>query len=238
MRSAARAIGTGRRGTDERLRASGMAKVKVKICGITNWADAKQAVDAGADFLGFNFYAKSPRHIRPTRARQIVRRLPKRVAAVGVFVNEDEEKMRDTARTVGLSILQLHGDEMPSEVARLRRSIPVIKAVRAGKSFRPAQLARFRRASAILLDGFDKRLRGGTGKTFDWNVARRAKPYGRIFLAGGLTPENIREAIRTAQPYAVDVCSGVEARPGKKDPKRVRALMDAVRAAQRNGAKR
>ncbi|HXX44320.1 MAG TPA: phosphoribosylanthranilate isomerase [Candidatus Acidoferrales bacterium] len=215
-----------------------MAKVKVKICGITNWADAKQAVDAGADFLGFNFYAKSPRHIRPSKARQIVRKLPKRISAVGVFVNEDEEKMRETARTVGLAALQLHGDETPAEVARLRRTLPVVKAVRAGRSFRPAQLAKFKRASAILLDGFDKRRRGGTGKIFDWNVARRARPYGRIFLAGGLTPENIGEAIRTARPYAVDVCSGVEARPGKKDPRRVRALMDAVRAARKNGAKR
>lgn len=215
-----------------------MVKVKVKICGITNWTDAKRAVDAGADFLGFNFYSKSPRHIRPAKARQIVRRLPKHISAVGVFVNEAEKKMRKTARTVGLAALQLHGDESPAEVARLRQTLPVIKAVRAGKSFRPAQLAKFKRASAILLDGFDKRLRGGTGKTFDWTMARRAKPYGRIFLAGGLTPENIGDAIRTAQPYAVDVCSGVEARPGKKDPKRVRALMDAVRAARKNGAKR
>jgi len=215
-----------------------MAKVKVKICGITNWADAKQAVDAGADFLGFNFYAKSPRHIQPSKAREIIRRLPKRISSVGVFVNEDEEKIRGTARAVGLDALQLHGEESPAEVARLRRTLPVIKAVRVGKSFRPAQLSKFKRASGILLDGFDKRLRGGTGKTFDWRVARRAKLYRRIFLAGGLTPENIGEAIRTAQPYAVDVCSGVEARPGKKDPKRVRALMDVVRAARKNGAKR
>jgi len=215
-----------------------MAKVKVKICGITNWKDAKRAVDAGADFLGFNFYAKSPRFISPAEARRIVRRLPKRVSAVGVFVNESDEKMRDTARAVGLDMLQLHGDESPSVVARLGRALPVIKAVRAGKSFRPAQLAKFRRASAILLDGFDRGLRGGTGKTFDWRVARRAKRYGRIFLAGGLTPENVGEAIRTAEPYAVDVCSGVEAEPGKKDPKRVRALMHAVEAARNSRLKR
>lgn len=215
-----------------------MAKMKVKICGITNWRDAKRAVDAGADLLGFNFYAQSPRFIAPARARRIVRRLPKRVSAVGVFVNESEEKMLDIARTVGLEILQLHGDESPAEVARLRRALPVIKAVRASKSFRPAQLTRFKRASAILLDGFDGRLRGGTGRTFDWRVARRAKRYGRIFLAGGLTPENIGEAVRTAEPYAVDVCSGVEAKPGKKDPHRVRALMQAIEAAQKRRNKR
>lgn len=214
-----------------------MAKVKVKICGITNWADAKRAVEAGADFLGFNFYRRSPRHISPTKARQIVRRLPKRVRAVGVFVNEREARMLDIARTVRLDMLQLHGEESPAEVARLRRSLPVIKAVRASKSFRPAQLAKFKRASAILLDGFDRRLRGGTGKTFDWRIARRAKRYGRIFLAGGLIPENIGDAIRAAEPYAVDVCSGVEAKPGKKDPKRVRELMHVVEAAQERRVK-
>ena len=215
-----------------------MADVKVKICGITNWADAKRAVDAGADFLGFNFYAKSPRYIAPAKARRIVRRLPKSVSAVGVFVNENEEKMVDTARAVGLTALQLHGDESPAEVARLRRILPVIKAIRAGKSFRPAQLAKFRRASAILLDGFDRRLRGGTGRTVDWRLARRANRYGRVFLAGGLTPENISEAIRAAAPFAVDVCSGVEAEPGKKDPKRLRAFMSAVGAMRRGRVKR
>ena len=215
-----------------------MADVRVKICGITNWADAKRAVDAGADFLGFNFYAKSPRYIAPAKARRIVRRLPKSVSAVGVFVNENEEKMVDTARAVGLTALQLHGDESPAEVARLRRILPVIKAIRAGKSFRPAQLAKFRRASAILLDGFDRRLRGGTGRTVDWRLARRANRYGRVFLAGGLTPENISEAIRAASPFAVDVCSGVEAKPGKKDPKRVRAFMSAVGAMRRGRVKR
>lgn len=215
-----------------------MARAKVKICGITNWTDAKRAVDAGADLLGFNFYEQSPRYITPAKARRIVRRLPKRVSTVGVFVNESEEKMLSVARTVGLGALQLHGDESPATVARLRRSLPVIKAVRAGKAFRPAQLARYKRASALLLDGFDRRLRGGTGKTFDWRVARRANQYGRIFLAGGLTPENIGEAIRTAQPYAVDVCSSVEAKPGKKDPKRVRALMLAVETAQKRRGKR
>jgi phosphoribosylanthranilate isomerase len=215
-----------------------MAKAKVKICGITNWTDAKRAMEAGADLLGFNFYARSPRYISPAKARRIVRRLPKRVSAVGVFVNATEEKMLDIARTVGLDALQLHGDESSAAVARLGRSLPVIKAVRAGKSFRPAELSRFRRVSAILLDGFDRRLRGGTGKTFDWRIARRAKRYGRIFLAGGLTPENVGEAIRTAEPYAVDVCSGVESRPGKKDPKRVQALMRAVETAQKRRVKR
>ncbi|HKV04979.1 MAG TPA: phosphoribosylanthranilate isomerase [Candidatus Acidoferrales bacterium] len=212
-----------------------MAKVRVKICGITNWRDAKSAIAGGADLLGFNFYPGSPRYVTPAKARRIVRRLPKRVSAVGVFVNEPEEKVLKIARAVGLDQLQLHGDESPAAVARLGRSFRVIKAVRVRKPFRAARLAPFKRASAILLDGFDRRVRGGTGKTFDWEIARRAKRHGRLFLAGGLTPENVAEAIRAAQPYAVDVCSGVEARPGKKDPARMKRLMQAVKETQRTG---
>jgi phosphoribosylanthranilate isomerase len=209
-----------------------MAKVKVKICGITNWTDARRAVEAGAQFLGFNFYRPSPRYIRPAAARRIIRRLPDGITAVGVFVNESEANMLAIARRVGLDYLQLHGDEPPEQVARLKREIPVIKAVRVRDSFRPKQLDSLGRASAILLDGFDARRHGGTGKTFNWNLARGSNGSRRIFLAGGLTPENVAEAIRVARPYAVDVCSGVEARPGRKDPARIVALMWAVKAAE------
>jgi phosphoribosylanthranilate isomerase len=212
-----------------------MAKVKVKICGITNWTDARRAAEAGADFLGFNFYASSPRYIQPAAARRIVRRLPRRVRSVGVFVNEGEDKVLRIARSVGLDYLQLHGDESPLAVARLAASLPVIKAVCVPKSFRVARLREFRRAGALLLDGFDRRSRGGTGKTFDWKIARLAAKKNRIFLAGGLNPENVAAAIHEAQPYAVDVCSGVEARPGKKDNARVQALMQAVRHAPAAG---
>jgi phosphoribosylanthranilate isomerase len=210
-----------------------MARVKVKICGITSWRDAKRATEAGADFLGFNFCPGSPRYIEPDRARRIVRRLPKKIAVVGVFQNEREQRVRDVARTVGLGYLQLHGDEPPGMVARLGRSWPVIKAVRVGKSFRPAQLGRYRKAAALLLDGFDRRLRGGTGKTFDWKIARRARRYGRIIVAGGLKPENVGEAVRAGKPYAVDVSSGVEAAPGKKDAARMKSFVRAVRRAAR-----
>jgi phosphoribosylanthranilate isomerase len=209
-----------------------MPKVKVKICGITNWTDARHAVEAGAQFLGFNFYRPSPRYIRPAVARQIIRRLPERVATVGVFVNESEASMLAIVRRVGLDYLQLHGDERPEQVARLEQKIPVIKAIRVRDSFRPKHLHSFHRASAILLDGFDARRHGGTGKTFNWNLARRSNGSRRIFLAGGLTPENVAEAIRVAHPYAVDVCSGVELRPGRKDPARIIALMWAVRGAE------
>lgn len=207
--------------------------VMVKICGITNGTDARRAVEAGADFLGFNFYPKSPRYIQPARARRITQRLPEKVYVVGVFVNESEKTMLEIARTVGLDFLQLHGDESPEMVSRLKRTLPVIKAIRVRNSFRPARLARFGRADAVLLDGFDRSRHGGTGKTFAWEMARRANRYGKIFLAGGLNSGNVAEAIRAARPYAIDVCSGVEAKPGKKDPARLKALMQAVKTAQR-----
>jgi phosphoribosylanthranilate isomerase len=205
----------------------------VKICGITNLKDARKAYEAGADFIGFNFYAHSPRYVTPRTARRILKRLPKKLTAVGVFVNEREDKMLEIAREVGLDYLQLHGEESPEMVARLARTLPVIKAVRVRDSFRTAELGRFKRASAFLLDGFDRRRHGGSGKTFRWNIALRAKRAGHIFLAGGLTPKNITEAIRSAQPYAVDVCTGVETKPGKKDPALVADFMRAVRSTQR-----
>lgn len=215
-------------------------KVKVKICGVTNWPDARCACDAGADFLGFNFYRRSPRYIDSVRARAIVRRLPKGTASVGIFVNEPEDDLVRIARSVGLKYAQLHGDETPAAVSRLRRALPtvrIIKAIRVRKTLRVKQLSRFRDAAAILLDGFDGRRPGGTGKTFDWSLVARANERARIFLAGGLTPENVAEAIFSVRPYAVDVCSGVEASPGKKDRAKIKALMRAVngwQSARRN----
>jgi phosphoribosylanthranilate isomerase len=159
--------------------------------------------------------------------------LPKKTKSVGVFVNEPEEKMLAIARQTGLNYLQLHGEESPTTVARLRRTLPVIKAVRVRNSSSIAKLARYKHVAAFLLDGFDRRRLGGSGTSFDWEVVRRAKPAGHIFLAGGLTPGNVARAIRSAKPYAVDVCSGVEAKPGKKDPALVKSFVRAVRAAQR-----
>jgi phosphoribosylanthranilate isomerase len=207
--------------------------VKVKICGITNLKDARQAVKAGADFLGFNFYPRSPRFVTPRTARRILRRLPKKIASVGVFVNQREAEMLKIACQVGLDYIQLHGEESPAAIAQLARNLPVIKAVRVRDSFRATELVRYKRVSAFLLDGFDRRRRGGSGKTFRWNLALRARRAGHIFLAGGLTPENVTQAIRSARPYAVDVCSGVEARPGKKDPALVLNFMRAVRSSRR-----
>jgi phosphoribosylanthranilate isomerase len=201
---------------------------RVKICGITTWADARLSVDLGASALGFNFYPPSPRAISPADAWNIIRRLPPFVEPVGVFVNWPPLVVDALARALRLGSVQLHGGESPKEVEELARRHRVIKAVQVGRGFRLAKLSGYRRADGILLDGFARGFHGGTGRTLDWNLARTARRYGRIILAGGLTPENIAEAIRVAEPYAVDVASGVEARPGRKDPRRLRALFAAV----------
>jgi phosphoribosylanthranilate isomerase len=205
---------------------------RVKICGITTWDDARMCVDLGASALGFNFYPSSPRVISPADAWNIIRRLPPFVEAVGVFVNWPPQVVDPLARALRLGSVQLHGAESPKEVAELARSHRVIKAVQVGRGFRVSALSRYRRADGLLLDGFTRGLHGGTGRTLDWNLARSARRYGRIILAGGLTPDNIAEAIRVARPYAVDVASGVEARPGRKDPARLRALFAAVETAR------
>jgi phosphoribosylanthranilate isomerase len=203
---------------------------RVKICGITTWEDARLSVDLGASALGFNFFPPSPRAISPADAWSIIRRLPPFVEAVGVFVNWPPVVVDALARALRLGSVQLHGAEPPGEVAELAKRHRVIKAVQVGRGFRLAGLARYGRADAILLDGFKRGVHGGTGRTLDWNLARGAKRYGRIILAGGLTPVNIAEAIRIAEPYAVDVASGVEAHPGKKDSARLRALFSAVQS--------
>ena len=201
----------------------------VKICGITSWKDAKLAMDAGADALGFTFYAKSPRHVSLSHAKEIVRHMPQRVSAVGVFVNASVAETLRIARVANLGILQLHGEESPATVERLAREYPVIKAFRVGPHFRASELRKYAGAAGFLLDGYDARHRGGTGKAFDWRVARKAKRYGPIILAGGLRAANVAEAIRRTQPFAIDVCSGVEAIPGKKDAKVVKEFMTAVK---------
>jgi phosphoribosylanthranilate isomerase len=206
---------------------------RVKICGITNWQDAQRSIEAGCDALGFNFYPRSPRYVAPQAAAAIRSRLPKEIAAVGVFVNTPPTEVHEIAAALGLQYAQLHGEETPATVRTVSHAVPVIKAFRIGPRFRDARLAHYP-ASAFLLDGAPSngRLRGGTGKTFDWNQARRFSSYGPIILAGGLTPENVEQAIRTVQPAAVDVASGVESAPGKKDARKLRAFLDAVAGAR------
>jgi phosphoribosylanthranilate isomerase len=204
----------------------------VKICGITNLEDALAAVEAGADLLGFNFYAKSPRHVSPQEARLIAEELPEGVARVGVFVNESEP--RAVARAVeesGVGAAQLHGDETPEFCARLE-GIPVIKALRVGRGF-GVERALLYQTDAVLLDAYDKDAFGGTGRTFDWSLARRTREaVPKLFLAGGLTPANVAEAVRAVGPYAVDVCSGVETSPGRKSLRLMRNFVEAVREAE------
>jgi phosphoribosylanthranilate isomerase len=202
----------------------------VKICGITNLEDALAAVDAGADALGFNFYRKSSRYIEPLAARRIIEQLPKKLLTVGVFVNEKiPDDVRAISTEAGVRALQLHGDESASYCSTLKDSY-VIKAFGVNKEFDVTSTLNYK-VDAIMLDAGNKVLRGGTGEVFDWTVARRAKELGvTMYLAGGLSPENVREAIETVGPYAVDACSSLEQSPGKKDHRRLQEFLKAVRS--------
>lgn len=206
---------------------------RIKICGITRLEDAELSMELGASALGFNFYPPSPRYIAPADAFGIVRRLPPFRVTVGVFADEtDLNHVSDVAREAGVNVVQLHNPGVPTSVGATLGRYPLIWTVAVAHGFGPEALKDLR-ATAFLLDASHPTLRGGTGRTFDWNLAREAKKYGPIILAGGLTPENVGEAIRTARPYAVDVASGVESSPGKKDPARVRAFIAAVEEADR-----
>jgi phosphoribosylanthranilate isomerase len=201
--------------------------VRIKICGITNLADALLVAALGADALGFIFYPKSPRKVDPEVARAIIAQLPPFVAAVGVFVDEEAARVRDLAARVGLDWVQLHGQESPEYCRSLGRH--VIKGFRIQDEGSLGRLAGYQGAArALILDTYKKGQVGGTGEIFDWHLARKAKQYGPIILAGGLDAENVAQAIATAQPDAVDAASGTEAAPGKKDPARLRAFFKAV----------
>ncbi len=205
--------------------------LRVKICGITNLEDALLAAALGADALGFIFYPPSPRSVAPDAARAIVAQLPPFVSTVGVFVDEDAATVKELAAQVGLDWLQLHGKETPEYCRSLGRR--VIKGFRIRDESSLADLAAYQSAvQALLLDTYKKGQVGGTGETFNWDLAREARKYGPIILAGGLTPENVAQAIATAQPQAVDVASGVEAAPGKKDPEKLRAFFPAVKGIE------
>ena len=201
---------------------------RVKVCGITNREDARQAVDLGADALGFIFHPASPRYIAPEAAARIIRDLPPFVASVGVFVDASVLRVRSLVRTCLLSAVQFHGEETPDYCGGF--PVKVIKAFRVKGTRLPRGLSRFV-VDAILLDTFRSGVPGGTGQVFDWDVAKRAKRYGRIILAGGLNPANVRDAVQAVRPFAVDVSSGVEAFPGKKDPKLLEEFFLRVRRA-------
>ncbi len=204
-------------------------KTQVKICGITSVADALAAATAGADMIGLMFYDGSPRHISQAAAVEISRALPPFVLRVGVFVNPDEAFVTRAIAECGLSLLQFHGDE-PSDFCT-QFGVMSLKALRVRDAESLKQLENFH-TDAFLLDAYSKSGRGGTGEKFNWDLAVAAQKFGKpIFLAGGLTPENVTEAVRKVRPFAVDVSSGVESAPGKKDAAKVRAFVAAVRAA-------
>jgi phosphoribosylanthranilate isomerase len=205
--------------------------VHVKICGITNLDDALASVDAGATAMGFNFHRQSPRYIEPAAAREIIQKLPVSIMCVGVFVNLPEvEQVRCQAIEAGVQAVQLHGDEPPAYCRELKDFF-VIKALRVNSDFKPQQAARYE-SEAVLLDGFSPLAFGGAGQSFDWSIAAQTRELvGKLFLAGGLNPNNVAAAIESVQPYAVDACSGLESVPGRKDMAKVRAFIQAVREA-------
>jgi phosphoribosylanthranilate isomerase len=206
-------------------------RTRVKICGITRIEDARAAVDAGADALGFVFWPQSPRCVSVETAAAIVRTLPPQVTPVGVFVNQDFEEVARIGWTAGLKAVQLHGDETVEACASL--AYTCIKAVAVSAETDPAGVAAWPAFVLPLLDVHDPLRRGGTGRTVDWDVAARIARLRPVMLAGGLRPENVEAAIAEVDPYGVDVSSGVEERPGIKDPQRIRALVEAVARADR-----
>lgn len=191
---------------------------RVKICGITNQKDAQDAVKAGAWALGFIFYKKSPRYTGPFKVKQIVRSLPPFVTPVGVFVDQKEGAVKQILKHCGIRTAQFHGSETPAYCKRFMKDYTVIKALRVADKLDLNALKAYD-THAILLDTYVQGLQGGTGKTFDWSIARRAKMLNKpIILSGGLHYNNVVEAVEAVKPYAVDVSSGVEVQnqPGKK----------------------
>ena len=205
-------------------------RVRVKVCGITNAEDAGAAVEAGADALGFIFHQKSPRYVVPAVAARIIADLPPLIMPVGVFVNEDLATVRSIMDACGLGLAQLHGDENASYCHDLSR--PAMKALRLRDRTSLLTVAEYQGRGGVrgfVLDRFSEAAYGGTGQVTDWGLAAEIAKSTRVLLAGGLTPDNVTEAIRTVRPYGVDVSSGVESAPGKKDHAKIFAFLHAVR---------
>jgi phosphoribosylanthranilate isomerase len=207
--------------------------VRIKICGITNLDDALLATRLGADALGFNFYGKSLRFVTPITAAEIITQLDEPMAKIGVFVNQTIDEIVRIVELTSLDAVQLHGDETPEFVADLRARCDsrIVKALRVSPDFDHADAVNYQ-ADGILLDGYSTNARGGTGETFDWNIATRVSTLvPEVWLAGGLRPENVRMAIEHVHPYAVDVCSSIESTPGVKDEEKLgRFIFEAKNA--------
>jgi phosphoribosylanthranilate isomerase len=206
---------------------------KVKICGITNLEDALLSAKFGADALGFNFYEKSPRYITPEKAREIIEQLPAEVLKVGVFVNESLEKILEIAQTAKLDALQLHGEETPGFAKELKAktNLEIIKAFRVSPEFKPEDVLQYE-VDAVLLDAYSPKEHGGTGETFDWEIAKKVREiFPKMYLAGGLSHENIAGAIFEVRPFAVDACSLLESEKGLKD---LQSIKDFITQAKIN----
>jgi len=205
-------------------------QVRVKVCGITNSEDALAAVHFGADTIGFVFFRESPRYVKEDHAASIIRQLPPFITTIGVFVNEKPEQIVKVASRTGIDAIQLHGDEPPSLCNLPRR---VIKAIRVKSLESLDLLIDYRdKVSAFLLDTYTPDLFGGTGRIFNWEIASYAKQFGNIILAGGLTPDNVAEAVRQVTPYGVDVSSGVESGKGRKDHTAMKSFIGKAKGIQ------
>ena len=201
--------------------------VEIKICGITNVSDARAVAEYGADALGFIFYPKSQRYVEPEKAREIIQKLSCKIGKVGVFINHEVREVKEIVQFCGLDLIQLHGDEPPEYCAQFPTS-SLIKAVSCRTEEEVLELRSYP-VAAILMDACDAEHYGGTGKLSDWKLAIRLMEMHPLILAGGLNEENIRKAIKTVRPQAVDVNSGVEISPGKKDPNKIREIIKIVR---------
>jgi phosphoribosylanthranilate isomerase len=200
---------------------------RIKVCGITREADALAAASLGVDALGFIFAPASPRYITPSGAAEIIKKLPLFVTKVGVFVNEDPRLAVEAARAAGVNVAQLHGDETPEYCAGF--PLPVIKVFSVGDGFDVSTMGRYR-AAGYLLDTYDPKRRGGSGKAFDWSIAAKARGmYDNVILSGGLNPQNVGEAVESVRPYAVDLNSGVEVSPGVKDYEKIKAAVSIIK---------
>ncbi|MDQ3750399.1 MAG: phosphoribosylanthranilate isomerase [Acidobacteriota bacterium] len=204
---------------------------KVKICGITNLEDALLSAKFGADALGFNFYEKSPRYIAPEKAREIIKELPAHVLKVGVFVNESLNEIIEIAANAKLDAIQLHGEETPEFARELKAktNLEIIKAIRVSSEFKPENVLQYK-VDAILLDAFSQHERGGTGETFDWEIAKKVREiFPKMYLAGGLSIGNIAEAISTVKPFAIDACSSIEIKKGFKDKQKTQSFLSKAK---------
>jgi phosphoribosylanthranilate isomerase len=199
--------------------------IKIKICGITNVEDALLAANLGADVLGFMFYKESKRYIRPKEAHNIISKLPPFITTTGVFVNQELDEIRNIKEEVGFDVFQLHGDESPDFCKNFRR---VIKTIRVKDSIDPKEVESYP-TQAILFDSYSTKGYGGTGESFRWEILRGLSTSKKIILSGGLSSENVSQAIRIVNPYGIDVSSGVEEYPGKKNPEKLKKFIEAAR---------